>query len=311
MKAGRRISQRTVDGILLLDKPQGLTSNQALQSVRRLFRARKAGHTGSLDPLATGMLPICFGQATKLSAYFLDADKTYRVTAAWGVRTDTADADGAVVARCTTTTVPRDTLEAALAKFRGAIDQVPPMYSALKKDGKRLYELAREGKIVQREARPVFIRALEIEHYDPVHPVISVACSKGTYIRTLVEDIAAAAGTLGHVTALRRPSVTPFREQDLVSLDAMRRLADTDPEQLDRLLIPVDQAIADWPALHLSKAESHYLVQGHPITGGPAADPGLVRLYDEGRHFLGIGEVLLDGRVAPKRLFVGRSSAGR
>ena len=306
----RRTNQRVVDGILLLDKPQGLTSNQALQTVRRLFRARKAGHTGSLDPLATGMLPICFGQATKLSAYFLDADKSYRVTASWGERTDTADADGSIVEHNALAALSRQALEAALTDYRGEIEQIPPMYSALKKEGRRLYELAREGKTVARDARRVVIKKLEVDHYDPEHPVLAVECSKGTYIRTLIEDIAAAAGTLGHVHALRRPSVHPFREQDLVTLDTGTDLAEKDPRALDELLIPVDQAIADWPALELSKTESHYLLQGNPITGGPETHPGLVRLSDEARHFLGIGEVLRDGRIAPKRLFVGRSGPG-
>ena len=185
-----RRERRSVDGLLLLDKPVGLTSNAALQRVKRLFRASKAGHTGSLDPLASGMLPLCFGQATKVSAWLLDADKTYRVTARFGTQTDTADADGTVVSESQIRTVEREALESALDKLTGDISQVPPMYSALKKDGKRLYELARQGIEVDRPARPVTIRSLDIERFDPGAPVIRVTCSKGTYIRTLVEDLA-------------------------------------------------------------------------------------------------------------------------
>jgi len=196
-----RRERRSVDGLLLLDKPIGITSNAALQRVKRLFRARKAGHTGSLDPLASGMLPLCFGQGTKVSAYLLDADKTYRVTACFGTQTDTADADGSVIAESQVKTVERAALEQALEKLTGDIEQVPPMYSALKKDGKRLYELARQGIEVERPARPVTIRSLAIEVFDPAAPVIRVECSKGTYVRTLVEDLA---GLLGVAASERR-----------------------------------------------------------------------------------------------------------
>ena len=301
---------RIVDGLILLDKPIGLTSNAALQRVKRLFKARKAGHTGSLDPLATGMLPLCFGQATKLSAYLLDADKTYRVTAKFGERTDTADADGTVVEESPVTQVDRQTLEAALDKFRGEILQVPPMYSALKKDGRRLYELARAGQQVQREARPVTIHDLRIESWDPEQPVFAVRCSKGTYVRTLVEDIAAAVGTLGHVAALRRLSVEPFPEDGVVSMDELERAAESGYDALDRFLRPIDEVIADWPAVFLNGDQAYYLLRGQPVHAGVAGECGLVRIYDEARRFLGVGEVLRDGRLAPKRLFVDPQSAG-
>ena len=178
-------SKRVVNGILLLDKPPGTTSNRILQRVKRLYQARKAGHTGSLDPLASGMLPLCFGHATKVSAYLLGADKEYRVTAAFGSKTDTADADGRVIAESPVKMIDRDALSAVLKKFHGRIEQIPPMYSALKKDGRRLYELARLGQDVPRAARCVQIHALELERYDPRYPVLRVRCSKGTYIRTL------------------------------------------------------------------------------------------------------------------------------
>jgi len=304
----RRV-QRVVDGLLLLDKPIGVTSNSALQQVKRLFRARKAGHTGSLDPLASGMLPLCFGQATKLSAYLLDADKVYRVTARFGARTDTADADGEVIAESPLKRVERSHLETALERFRGKIMQVPPMYSALKKDGKRLYELAREGLEVERDARPVTIHALEIDTWDPEQPVLTVRCSKGTYIRTLVEDIAAAAGTLGHVEALRRLSVEPFPEAGLVTMDELERMAGQGEAALDGLLRPVDEAVAGWPAVHLNRDQAYYLVRGNPVHARVAGEAGLVRLYDEEHRFLGVGAVAGDGRVAPKRLFVERPAA--
>jgi tRNA pseudouridine55 synthase len=271
-----------------------------------LFSARKAGHTGSLDPLASGMLPLCFGQATKLSAYLLDADKSYRVTARFGARTDTADADGEIVERADVTTVERETLVAAMAGLRGEIMQVPPMYSALKKDGKRLYELARAGLEVERQARPVTIHEFEIESFDPVEPVLGVRCSKGTYVRTLVEDVAAAAGTLGHVAALRRLSVGPFPEAGLVTMDELVAAAEDGPAALEALLRPIDEAIADWPAIELNGDQAYYLLRGNPVHACAAAEPGLVRVYGDGGLFLGVGEVLRDGRLAPKRLFVDR-----
>lgn len=300
---------RSVDGLLLLDKPRGLTSNAALQRVKRLFRARKAGHTGSLDPLADGMLPLCFGQATKVSGYLLGADKLYRVTARWGIKTDTGDADGVVKERSEVESVDRETLEAALEKFRGEIEQIPPMYSALKRDGRRLYELAREGKEIPREPRTVRIDELEVEAFEPSCPRFITRCSKGTYIRTLIEGIAEAAGTLGHVEELRRLAVYPFEERQMVTLDMLETAAADGPSGLDRFLIPVDEAIADWPAVHLDRQESYYLLHGHPVTGDATAQAGLVRLYDDREHFIGIGEVLIDGRVAPRRLFVASEAA--
>lgn len=307
----RRSERRDIDGLLLLDKPCGLTSNAALQRVKRLCAARKAGHTGSLDPLASGMLPLCFGQATKLSAYLLDADKTYRVTARFGARTDTADADGTVVERSPVTEVDRQALEAAIAGLRGEILQVPPMYSALKKDGKRLYELAREGRHVERQARPVTIHELEIETYRPDEPVLRVRCSKGTYVRTLVEDLAGAAGTLGHVAALRRLSVGPFPEEGLVTMAELEAAAAAGDAALAGYLRPIDEAIADWPAVNLSDEQAYYLLRGNPIHARSAGEPGRVRVYDGEGRFLGVGEVLRDGRLAPKRLFVDpRPAAG-
>jgi tRNA pseudouridine55 synthase len=294
---------RIVDGVLPLDKPPGMTSNRILQRVKGVYQARKAGHTGSLDPLASGMLPICFGQATKLSAYLLGADKLYRVTAKFGAQTDTADADGKVIAESAVCEIERRDLETALQHFRGESQQIPPMYSALKKDGKRLYEYAREGKEVPRDPRTIRIHELEIDEYDPQAPTLNVRCSKGTYIRTLVEDIAASVGTLAHVIALRRLAVVPFSASDLVCFDEIEAASEHGLDALDAFLRPVDDVIADWPAVYLNREESHYLRQGISVNNRPGGESGLVRLYDDGSLFLGVGEVLADGRIAPKRLF--------
>ena len=202
--------------------------------------------------------------------------------------------------------VDRQTLEAALGDFRGEILQVPPMYSALKKDGRRLYELARAGQQVERDARPVTIHALQIESWDPEQPVLTVRCSKGTYVRTLVEDLAAAVGALGHVAALRRLSVEPFPDDGLVSMDELESAADSGTEALDEFLLPIDAALADWPTVNLNGEQAYYLLRGQPIHAGVADECGLVAVYDEDQRFLGIGEVLRDGRLAPKRLFVDR-----
>jgi tRNA pseudouridine55 synthase len=298
-----RVPRRDVNGILLLDKPVGLTSNQALQMAKRLYRARKAGHTGSLDPLASGMLPLCFGQATKVSTWLLDADKVYEVEATIGTRTDTGDADGKVIEESEITTLSREQLELALAAHRGEIDQIPPMFSALKHEGRRLYELAREGKEVPRKPRRVTIHEIEIETFDPHRPRLRVRCSKGTYVRTLIESIAEAAGTVGHVSALRRISVRPFEDKPMISQAQLEALAD-DPAALDTLLLPVDSALEAQPDVQLSANEAFYLRNGHAVSHVSRELSGFVRLYDENRLFLGVGEVLDDGRVAPRRLFL-------
>lgn len=301
-----RVPRRPVDGLLLLDKPTGCTSNAALQRVKWLFRARKAGHTGSLDPLATGMLPICLGEVTKLSPYLLGADKTYRVAVALGTRTSTGDADGEVVERSPVTALERSALERVIPQFTGEISQVPPMYSALKQAGRRLYELARAGIEVERQPRLVTIHEIVLESDDPAQPVLRVRCSKGTYIRSLVEDLAQAAGTLAHVAALRRLSVEPYPESAMRSLDELEALAAQGEAALDAVLLSPDQALPHWPGLRLGAAESFYLRQGNTIMAGAASAglrPGLVRIGDHQGRFVGIGELLADGRLAPRRLF--------
>jgi tRNA pseudouridine55 synthase len=300
---GQRKPWRDVDGILLLDKPLGISSNAALQRARRLFRARKAGHTGSLDPLASGMLPLCLGEATKFSGHLLDADKVYEVRAHWGTRTETGDRDGAVTASSAITEVSREALEAALGRFTGEISQVPPMYSALKHQGRRLYDLARAGQEVPRPPRQIRIHDLAITRFDPTEPVLQVHCSKGTYIRTLVEDLAAALGTEGHVAALRRVAVAPFGGEVMVTLEALEAvLAEKGEAGLDAFLLPPDRGLAGLPELHLDPAQAEHVLQGNPVLvpGGHAA--GLLRLYGPGHRFLGVGEGTADGRVRPRRL---------
>ncbi|HET7649879.1 MAG TPA: tRNA pseudouridine(55) synthase TruB [Gammaproteobacteria bacterium] len=287
----------------MLDKPAGMTSNQALQHVRRLFNARKAGHTGSLDPLATGLLPLCFGEATKVSSFLLDADKRYAVTCKLGVRTRTGDAEGEVIETCQVPPLSEADIESVLATFRGDIEQIPPMYSALKHQGQRLYDLAREGVEVERAPRQVIIHALALVGHDPDALSLSVRCSKGTYIRTLVEDIAAALGTCAHVIELRRVAVGPYGGEDglpMHTLDELRELADQ-PGRLDALLLPVDSAMSRWPEVRLGPDAAWYFQRGQAVVVPGAPTAGWLRVYD-GERFLGLGEVIPDGRIAPRRL---------
>ncbi len=303
-----RHKQHPVDGLLLLDKPVGCTSNAAMQRVKYLFHARKAGHTGSLDPLASGMLPLCFGQATKVSAYLLAADKTYRVMIRFGTQTDTADADGNIVAESEVRTVDRKALEKAMDELTGDILQVPPMYSALKKDGKRLYELARQGIEIERQPRPVTIHSLRIEVFDPATPVLRVVCSKGTYIRALVEDLADMLGTLGHVAELRRLAVEPFIEAQLVTMEQIETAAEAGDEALDELMISSDSALVSLPVVSLTQEQSRRLCHGNQVQVEQLPPAGVCRIYDSQERFIGVGEALEDGRIAPKRLFVAPES---
>ena len=296
---------RDVHGVILLDKPVGLTSNQALQTVKGLFAARKAGHTGSLDPLASGMLPICLGEATKISAFLLDADKHYLVTGRLGVKTATGDAEGDVVDKRPVPALTPRKVRRVLAALQGEIEQIPPMYSAIKHKGERLYRLARRGIEVERAARQVTIHELELQDLDDGELVVEVRCSKGTYVRTLLEDIAEALGTCGHVVALRRLGVGPYAAEDMHSLpDLEDRAGQGGPEVLDAMLLPADSAVADWPSVWLNESTAFYLSRGQPVQMPELPPDGLVRLYSSGSRFLGIGEITADGRVAPRRLFV-------
>ena len=298
---------RDVDGVLLLDKPEGLTSNAALQRARRAFRARKAGHTGSLDPLASGLLPICFGQATKASGMLLDADKTYRVWIALGERTTTGDREGEVVECAPVPELGEESIRRIAAGFLGESQQVPPMYSALKHRGERLYRLARQGVEVERPPRRIIIHRLELLGIDAGRLQFEIDCSKGTYVRSLAEDIARACGTVGHVHSLRRLRLGPFREPLMHSLEAVER-AKEQPQELKAMLLPADAAIPALPAVHLGLAEQACVLQGQPVfAAGPAA--ALVRMYGVDGRFLGVGRMSTEGRrLAPERIMVSVSN---
>lgn len=291
---------RHVDGILLLDKPQGLSSNAALQQVRGLYRALKAGHAGSLDPLATGMLPICFGQATKVCDWLLDSRKTYRVTAALGRQTDSADADGAIIAEAPVPALSEALLREVLTQFLGEQLQVPPMFSALKHQGRRLYELARRGEAVARAPRKITIERIELSGYTSDEVQFEVRCSKGTYIRSLVEDVAKKLGTLGHVAVLRRVEVEPFGAGPVYTVEALQS---SEPAALQALLLPADSALIHLPRIDLEPGATEALSHGRTVTVPPGApEPGPARAYGEGR-FLGVVE-LRAGLAKPRRLFV-------
>ncbi|GBL60287.1 TRNA pseudouridine synthase B [Pseudomonas citronellolis] len=294
--------RRAVNGVLVLDKPRGMSSNQALQKVRWLLNAGKAGHTGSLDPLATGVLPLCFGEATKFSQYLLDADKGYETVAQLGVTTTTGDAEGEVLEE-RQVTVGREALEALLPRFRGEIEQVPPMYSALKKDGQPLYKLARAGEVVEREARSVTIARLDLLAFEAPCATLAVSCSKGTYIRTLVEDIGRELGCGAHVAALRRTQAGPFGLAQAVTLEELVQVhAEGGNEALDRFLLPVDAGLEHWPLLQLSEHSAYYWLHGQPVRAPEAPKFGMLRVQDHEGRFIGIGEVTDDGRIAPRRL---------
>jgi tRNA pseudouridine55 synthase len=303
----RRRGGRNLNGILLLDKSAGVTSNGALQMAKKMFAAAKAGHTGSLDPLATGMLPICFGEATKFSQFLLDADKRYRVTAQLGVTTETGDADGEVLETRPVAVSEARVLE-ALHAFLGEIEQVPSMYSAIKHNGTPLYKLAREGITVERQPRRVTIheisgaRCLEGDQL-----AFDVACSKGTYVRSLVEDLGAILGCGGHVIALRRLSAGPYPEERMLSLEQLGDLkAAGGFEAIDEMLLPLSTSVADWPRVMLGDDAAYYLCQGQPVMARDRPLDGWVSVYQASTEaFLGVGEILEDGRIAPRRLVSG------
>lgn len=293
-----------IDGLLLLNKPAGLTSNQALQRVKRLLNARKAGHTGSLDPAATGMLPLCFGEATKVCPYLLNADKTYRVTARLGIATDTGDADGKEIDRCDVPAKSSEEWAKVLQTFMGESEQIPPMYSALKKNGKRLYELARKGITVERDCRPVRIDEIELLEAAGTRLVFRVRCSKGTYIRVLVEDIARSVGTVAHTAKLHREVVGDFQEVDMLDLSALEADAADGAAVLQRRLMAPDMALTGLPAVTVSADDGQRFCMGQALDGQDSELSGLVRVYDNEPRFLGVGEVSTAGTIVPKRVFL-------
>lgn len=295
--------RRSINGILLLDKPAHSTSNHALQRVKRLFNAKKAGHTGSLDPIATGMLPLCFGEATKFSQFLLEADKTYEVVAKLGVQTTTGDCEGEVIATQTVTGLTQEKIELAMQKNLGEIDQIPPMYSAIKYQGDPLYKLARRGIEVERKARRISIFSLTLQSWQADQFSFQVHCSKGTYVRTLVEDIARELGYGGHVIGLRRTFVAPYGNAEMYTLSALEAIAEkTGIDGLSACLLPVETAVQVFPAVKLSNAAAFYLRMGQSVRASFPLTSTMVRLISDDEKFLGIGEVMTDGRVKPHRL---------
>ena len=285
-----------------MDKPAGISSNDVVQQAKRLFGAQKVGHTGSLDPLATGVLPLCFGEATKFSQYLLDADKTYWTRIRLGVSTETGDADGEVIAQVDATAITQTQVSDALETFVGEIEQIPSMYSALKHQGQPLYKLARQGIEVERAPRTVTIYSAELLQFAEAYIELRVHCSKGTYIRSLAEDLGAALGCGGHVSALRRLAAGPYAEAQAVTLEQVSEIGD--PQEMDALLLPVASAVGSWPSVRLHEDTAHYVRQGQPVQVAHAPTDGWVQIFEsaEEDRFLGVGEVLTDGRIAPRRL---------
>jgi tRNA pseudouridine55 synthase len=296
----RRRKGRDVHGILLLDKPAGWSSNQAVQKVRWLFQARKAGHTGSLDPMATGMLPVCLGEASKTAGCMLDAAKTYIAEARLGQATRTGDIEGEVVAEAPVPGADCAPVLAALARFEGRIRQIPPMYSALKHAGQPLYKLARAGREVPRAAREVTIHELRLLRWEPPRLVFRVHCSKGTYVRTLAEDIAVELGSRAHLTALRRVAVEPFRENDMVGLATLEAMREAGT--LERCLLAPDAGLLAWPVVALGQADAARFGHGNRVEGVAAA-AGPVRVYGPAGLLLGLGEVDAERRLKAWRVF--------
>jgi tRNA pseudouridine55 synthase len=299
---GRRKHGMDIHGILLLDKPAGITSNRALQKVRGLFQARKAGHTGSLDPFATGMLPICLGEASKTAAFMLEAGKRYRATARLGVATATGDLEGEVIQTLPLPDVDPGALVQTLQQFEGEIEQVPPMYSALKHEGKPLYEYARAGIVIERPARRVTIHQLDMLDWQAPDLTFEVHCSKGTYIRTLAEDIAAALGSCAHLIELRRTLVEPFEHSPMLTLEQLQEARDK--ARLSEVLLPADAGLVGWPRIDLDAIQQGKYQHGQQFAvHSDNSTSGKVRVYDGESRLLGLGEVSANGILQPTRVF--------
>ncbi len=292
--------KRPISGVLLLDKPAGISSNTALQKAKRLYQAAKAGHTGNLDPFATGLLPVCLGEATKFSQFLLDADKTYQGLIRLGQTTTTGDPEGEVLSR-QAVEVNLEQVQEVLRRFVGKISQVPPMYSALKRDGKALYEYARQGVEVARAAREVSIYSLSLDRFEGEEMLITVSCSKGTYIRTLAEDIGKALGCGAYLQALRRTAIGEFAVADALTLEQLEAMP---MEERDARLLPADSLLQGYPQAQLDADSVFYLQRGQAVWLPRVAAQGVVRLYDDKNRFLGIGDVTEEGKIAPRRLVV-------
>lgn len=297
MTSSRKVF-RHISGVFLLDKPTGLSSNGALQKVRWLFGAKKAGHTGSLDPLASGLLPVCLGEATKFSSHLLNSDKRYSVRIRLGAETDSADSEGAIIGSYPVPALSQELIESALNPLRGEILQVPPMYSALKHQGQRLYDLARKGIEIEREPRPVTIHEAKIQGFGAAWIDLDVLCSKGTYIRSLAQDLGRALGSGGHVEILRRTQVADCMIRDALTIEALEAV---ETQAREALLLPTDALVSHFPAIHLDEAATKVAGFGNPfnLPGGP--DSGWVRIYGV-NGFMGLGEVLEPGQIGPRRM---------
>jgi len=302
---GRRNKKgRNITGIVIIDKPTGRSSNHVLQQVKRLFDAKKAGHTGALDPLATGVLPICLGEATKVSSYLLDADKAYHVTCKLGEVTDSGDSDGEVLSTSEIPEFDEQTLLDILPKFTGEQDQVPPMFSALKYNGQPLYKLARQGIEVERKSRRITIYDIQLLAITEDSFTLAVRCSKGTYIRTLVEDISHDLGSGGHVVMLRRVAAAGYTEQQSITIEQLEVIAEQGLQALDAELLPTEDALEDWPKVMATDEMVIALRHGQTIKVEQEFSSANVRLFDTEMNFLGLGEMSDQGVVAPKRVFV-------
>lgn len=306
----RRRKGRPINGVILVDKPTGISSNDTLQKVKRIFFAQKAGHTGALDPLATGMLPLCFGEATKFSQFLLDSDKRYRVVAKLGERTDTSDSDGEVV-ETRTVNVERDQLEACIDSFRGTTDQIPSMYSALKYQGRKLYEYAREGISIPRESRKITVYSVELLRFDNNEVEMELHVSKGTYIRTIVDDLGEMLGCGAHVTYLRRTGVSNFPYERMVTIEQLQAMLDQAKADeiepgivLDALLLPTDTAVQDLPEVNITAAAAVHVLHGNPVSAEVVPAEGtLVRItIGDAAEFIGVGTIDAKGMLAPKRV---------
>ena len=300
----RRNRGRSINGIVILDKATGLSSNAALQQVKKLYEANKAGHTGSLDPLATGVLPLCLGEATKVSQFLLNSDKRYRTKIKLGVRTDSGDKTGKVIQSIADFSVSEAGIEKELDAFRGEIEQLPPMHSALKVDGVPLYKMARKGIEIRREKRKVTIYEINLLNIAEDVIELDITCSKGTYIRTIADDLGQALGCGANIIELRRIEAGVFREEDCKDLEALSELkVQGGLEVIDEQLIPMDQAIVELPEVNLPSVTASHLKNGQAVVVRHLPEEGLVRLYEE-EQFIGIGCIDDDGKVAPRRLIV-------
>jgi len=302
--ARKKFRGRNLSGLLLLDKPPGLTSNQALQEVKKIFFAKKAGHTGSLDPIATGILPICFGEATKFSQFLLDTDKKYQITCRLGTKTTSQDSQGEITETLAVPDLTPEQIKKELKNFLGPQMQTPPMHSAIKVNGKPLYKLAHQGKEIERQARPIEIYSFEmVKILDKQTLLLEVHCSKGTYARTLIADLGDNLGCGAHVSGLRRTGFGAFNIEETVSMDKIHELyrQQDDFTGLNKLILPVDETLRNIDKIELSPDEKFYILQGQPIQVNQPVKEGLLRMYFKD-EFIGIGQILDDGRLGPKRL---------